>query len=78
MLLLKLVTKPGQYLGDKAGAFYVVQKRDNYVLHTHGLAPMRFPTLAKLAHTLGGMVAWDRWTKDAQLQLDYHDLRGAF
>ncbi len=77
-LLLKLVTKSGQYLGDRAGVFYVVQNRDSYVLHTHGLAPMRFASLAKLAHTLGGMVSWDRWVADTQLQLDYFNLRGAF
>ena len=77
-LLLKLVTKPGQYLGDRAGFFYVMEGNGGYVLHTHGLAPMRFTTLAKLAHTLGGMVSWDRWVEDTQLQLNYFNLRGAF
>lgn len=77
-ILLKLVTKPGQYLGDRAGIFYVVEDRDDYVLHTHGLAPIRFASLAKLAHTLGGMVSWNRWVADTQLQLNYFNLREAF
>ena len=78
MLHLKLVTKPGQLLGGRADVYYVTQARDEYVLHNHALAPKRFASLAKLAHTLGGIVAWDRWSDDAQLQLEHLKLKGAF
>ena len=78
MLTLRLTTKADQRVGGGEDVYYVWQRRDAYVLQTHGLAPMSFPSLVKLAHTLGGIVAWDRWSDEAQLQLDHLDLRGAF
>ena len=76
-LLCKLVTLPGQLVSGSADAYYVSQDSGEYVLHNHGLAPRRFATLPQLAHTLGGVVAWDRWSPEAQLQLDQLGLRGA-
>jgi hypothetical protein len=32
----------------------------------------------ELAHTLGGIVPWEQWSEEAQLQLDHLKLRGAF
>ena len=78
MLTLRLTTKPGQRNNGSADVYYVWQRRDEYVLQTHGLSPMHFPSLTKLAHTLGGIVPWERWSEDAQLQLDHLKLRGAF
>ena len=78
MIVAKLVTKLGQRLSGAADTYYVTQRLGDYVLHTHGLAPMHFATLTKLAHTLGGIVPWDRWSDEAQLQLDHLKLRGAF
>lgn len=78
ILLFKLTTLPGQLVSGSADAYYVSQDNGEYVLHHHGLTPKRFRTLAKLAHTLGGVVAWDRWSPEAQLQLDHLGLRGAF
>jgi hypothetical protein len=78
MLTLRLATKPGQRISGAADVYYVWQRRNEYVLQTHGLSPMHFPSLAKLAHTLGGMVPWDHWSDEAQLQLDHLKLRGAF
>lgn len=78
MLLLKLVTKEGQRLSGAADTYYVTQIRGEYVLQTHSLAPMHFASIAKLAHTLGGTVPWDRWSDEAQLQLTHLKLRGAF
>lgn len=78
IFLLKLVTKPGQRLGGHADIYYVAQKADAYMLHHHGFAPQRFASLEKLAHTLGGVVPWDRWSDEAQHQLDHLNLRGAF
>lgn len=78
ILLCKLTTKPGQLVGGSADAYYVSQDRGEYVLQNHGLAPRRFATLSKLAHTLGGVVSWDRWSSEAQLQLDQLGLKGAF
>lgn len=78
MLILKLTTKPGQLLSGSADVYYVTQRRGVYALQNHGLAPRRFATLAQLAHTLGGIVAWDRWSKTTQGQLDHLKLRGAF
>jgi len=78
MLTLRLATKPGQRISGGADVYYVWQRKYEYVLQTHGLTPMYFASLAKLAHTLGGMVSWDRWSDDAQAQLDHLQLRGAF
>ena len=78
MLTLRLATKPGQRISGAADVYYVWERRGTYVLQTHGLTPMPFETLARLAHTLGGMVTWDRWSEDAQLQLHHLNLRGAF
>lgn len=78
MLTLRLTTKPGQRSDGSEDVYYVWQRRDEYVLQTHGLSPMPFPSLTKLAHTLGGIVPWDRWSEEAQLQLDHLKLRGAF
>lgn len=77
-LYLKLVTKPGQRVGGGADVYYVLEVRGAYVLRVHGLAHQRFTSLPKLAHTLGGMVPWDRWSAEAQHQLDHLGLRGAF
>ncbi len=78
MLTLRLSTKPGQRVDGSADVYYVWQRRDEYVLQTYGLAPMHFPSLTKLAHTLGGIVPWERWSEETQLQLDHLKLRGAF
>ena len=76
--MLRLATKPGQRVSGAADVYYVWQRRDAYVLQTYGQTPMPFATLAKLAHTLGGMIPWDRWSEEAQLQLAHLKLRGAF
>jgi hypothetical protein len=78
MLKLKLTTKTGQRHDGSADVYYVSQRLGEYVLQTHVLAPQRFASLTALAHTLGGIVPWDRWSEDAQLQLDQLKLRGAF
>jgi hypothetical protein len=79
MLTLRLATKPGQRTnGAAADVYYVWERRGTYVLQTHDLAPLSFASLDRLAHTLGGMVPWDRWSEDAQVQLDHLKLRGAF
>lgn len=78
MLRLKLVTRPGQLLGGVADNYYVTQDNGAYVLCNHALGSKRFGSLSKLAHTLGGIVAWDRWSDDAQLQLEHLNLKGAF
>jgi hypothetical protein len=78
MLVMKLVTKEGQRASGAVDTYYVVQHLGTYTLRTHGLAPMHFRTLDKLAHTLGGMIPWERWSSEAQLQLDHLKLRGAF
>lgn len=77
-VLYKLTTKPGQLISGSADIYYVSQDRGEYVLRNHGLAPKRFPTLAKLAHTLGGGITWDRWSLETQLQLEHLGLKGAF
>jgi hypothetical protein len=78
VLRLKLITKPGQLLGGAADVYYVTQANGEYVLRNHALGSKRFGSLTKLAHTLGGIVAWDRWSGDAQLQLEHLNLKGAF
>lgn len=78
MLTLRLTTKPDQRLSGAADVYYVWERKGTYVLQTYGLAPMPFASLAKLAHTLGGIVPWEHWSEDAQLQLDHLKLRGAF
>ena len=78
MLTLRLTTKPGQRNNGSEDVYYVWQRRDKYVLQTHGLSPMHFSSLTQLAHTLGGIVPWERWSEDAQLQLDHLKLRETF
>ena len=78
MILFKLVTKPGQLVSGAADIYYVSQVRNEYILSNHRLAQRSFATLAKLAHTLGGGISWDRWSPEAQLQLDHLGLKGAF
>ena len=78
MLTLKLTTKPGERASGAADIYYVWQRRYEFVLQSHGLAPMYFASLQRLAHTLGGIVSWDRWSEDAKIQLDHLQLRGAF
>lgn len=75
---LKFITKPGQLLGGGADVYYVTQDRYGYVLRNHGLALKRFASLDKLAHTLGGIVPWNRWSDDTQLQLEHLKLKSAF
>lgn len=78
MLTLKLVTKPGQLRGDMTDVYYVTHLRGEYKLHNHGLGAKAFGSLKSLAHSLGGIVAWDRWSDDAQTQLEHLNLKGHF
>jgi hypothetical protein len=78
VIVLRLETLPGQLHTGAADLYYVTQCRGEYTLRNHHLAPKTFATLEALAHTLGGMIAWDRWSPETQLQLDHLKLRGAF
>ena len=78
MLMLRLATKPGQRVSGAADVYYVCERRGEFVLQSHDLAPRSFASLDKLAHTLGGIVPWEQWSEEAQIQLDHLKLRGAF
>lgn len=78
MILYALVTRPGQLVSGAADIYYISLVRNEYVLSNHNLAQRSFATLAKLAHTLGGGISWDRWSSEAQRQLEHLGLKGSF
>lgn len=67
--MFALRTLPGQLVSGSADVYYISEKRGVYTLRNHSLAPRTFPSLSALAHTLGGIVPWARWSPDAQLQI---------
>lgn len=76
--MIALRTLPGQNLSGSADTYFIVERAGTWTLRSHYFAPRAFRSIERLAHTLGGIVPWERWDKDAQDQLQWLGVRGAF
>lgn len=74
-LKVHLKTLEGQNPDGSADTYVLVQQglMGDWTLRYSKAGSVTKPSLAKLLHTLGGIVAWQRWSPEAQEWLRAHN-----